>query len=280
VTLLAAGCGDKSEQPAPRPAPVAHGPPLCARLHARVTGHVDTAAATELSGLVLSRSHRDVLWTHNDSGDRARLFAITPRGRLLAELDITGAESFDWEDIAAVPGAVYVGDIGDNLAQRSSVTVYRVADRSLSGTAAATRMDLRYPDGAHDAEALLVDPSNDALIVVTKSLSGKAGVYMARAGETTMRRVATVRLGNALQVTAGDVSADGRTVVLRTYDRVLVWSRRRGEDLAALFRRRPCTAAADLLVEGQGESVALTADGRAFYTVPEGRRPPLRRWAP
>ncbi len=67
-----------------------------------------------------------------------------------------------------------------------------------------------------------------------------------------------MRLGNALPVTAGDVSADGRTVVLRTYDRLFVWSRRRGESLPAVFRRQPCTARADLLLEGQGESVALT----------------------
>jgi hypothetical protein len=245
-----------------------------------VTGRVNTAAATELSGLVFSRSHNDVLWTHNDSGDRARLFAIAPSGRLRGELEVTGAEAIDWEDIAAVPGAVYVGDIGDNAGQRPTITAYRVPDRSLGGTAAAARTELRYPDGAHDAEALLVDPSNGALVVVTKSPSERAGVYAAGPGATTMRRVATVRLGDALEVTAGDVSADGRTVVLRTYDRVLVWTRRRGESLAALFRRRPCTARADLFEEGQGESVALTSNGRAFYTVPEGRLPPVRRWGP
>ena len=35
---------------------------------------------------------------------------------------------------------------------------------------------------------------------------------------------------------------------------------------------------AGLLGEGQGETIALTADGRAFYTVPEGARPALRRY--
>ena len=76
------------------------------------------------------------------------------------------------------------------------------------------------------------------------------------------------------------MSADGRTVVLRTYDRAFVWSRRGSESVASTLRRRPCTADADLLVEGQGEALALTRDGRAFYTVPEGRRPALRRYAP
>jgi hypothetical protein len=249
-----------------------------------VTGHLDTAAATELSGLVLSHSHAGVLWTHNDSGDRPRLLAISSRGRLLGELELAGAQSVDWEDIAAADGDLYVGDIGDNLAQRETIDVYRVSERSLSGTAPADRLTLRYPDGAHDAEALLIDPSSGAVVIVTKSLGGRALVYAAErpsvGAVTTMRLTARVPLGNALQVTAGDVSRDERTVVLRTYDRLFVWSRRRGASVARTLRRRACTARADLLAEGQGESVGLTRDGRGFYTVPEGPDPPLRRWAP
>jgi hypothetical protein len=249
-----------------------------------VTGHVDAPAAIELSGLVLSQTHRGVLWTHNDSGNSARLLAISARGRLLGELDVSGAENVDWEDIATAHGHLYVGDIGDNLGQRTDVAVYRVSERSLSGSAPGERATLRYPDGAHDAEALLVDPSTGALVIATKSLNGTSRLYVADhpifGGLTELRSAGEVHLGNALQVTAGDLSADGRTVVLRTYDRAFVWSLRRGESLVSAMRRRPCTATADLLVEGQGESLALTRDGRAFYTVPEGKNPPLRRWAP
>jgi hypothetical protein len=97
---------------------------------------------------------------------------------------------------------------------------------------------------------------------------------------TTMRRAGRVSLGTGEGVTAGSVSADGRTIVLRTYDRAFVWSRRRGESLASALRRRPCAARADLLAEGQGEALALSRDGSAFYTVPEGGRAVLRRYAP
>jgi hypothetical protein len=288
LALLALGCGDGGETTRPAPRPVS-GPPLCSRLQPRVTGHVATPAATELSGLVLSRAHRGVLWTHNDSGDRARVFAVATDGRLLGEVAVTGAESFDWEDIAVGPepgghDALYVGDIGDNLAQRSDITVYRMQEPAVgSGTATAERLTLRYPDRAHDAEALLVDPSSGALVIVTKDLSGRARLYVAEDPSpdavTTMRSAGSVSLGNALPVTAGDVSADGGTIALRTYDRAFVWSRRRGESLVAAMRRRPCTPGADLLSEGQGEALALTANGRAFYTVPEGGRPAVRRYA-
>jgi hypothetical protein len=234
-----------------------------------------------------------VLWTHNDSGDRARVLAVTPGGRLLAGVAVTGARNVDWEDIALGPApgggaALYIADIGDNDARRGEVVVYRVAEPRLGGgapraSAPAARLALRYPDGAHDAEALLVDPTGGALAVVTKSFGGDAGVYAAgrpsAAGTTVLRRRGRLSLGAGEAVTGGSVAADGRTIVLRTYDRALVWTRRGREPLVTALRRRPCAVRADLLTEGQGEAIALTGDGRAFYTVPEGRRPAIRRYA-
>lgn len=270
------------------PARAARGPALCGGpLRIRVAGRVSAPMAGELSGLVLSRSRRGVLWTHNDSGDSARLLAVSASGRTVAEAPLAGAENVDWEDIAlGRRGALLVGDIGDNLAARPSIVVYRVAEPAASastsaGAAVAARYELRYPDGPRDAEALLFDPRRGAIVIVTKSFAGDARVYVASRPSaerpTTLRRRATIRLGVGQAVTAGDVSADGRTIALRTYDRAYVWRRRAGETVAAALAHRPCRADT-LLGEGQGEALALTADGRAFITVPEGRRPLLRRY--
>ena len=264
-------------------------PGLCdGVLRVRVTGRVASQAATELSGLVLSRSRPGVLWTHNDSGDSARLLAVSSSGATVAEVALTGAENVDWEDIALGPGgALLVGDIGDNLGQRPAAVVYRVREPAAPGAssvAVAARYELRYPDGARDAEALLFDRSTGAIIIVSKSFGAEARVYAARRPSsqqiTTLRRTGTIRLGPGEPVTAGDVSADGRTIVLRTYDRAFVWRRRAGETITAALRRRPCRAEAELAGEGQGEAIALTRDGRAFITVPEGPRPVLRRYEP
>ena len=263
-------------------------PALCSPLRARIRGRVRAAAATELSGLVLSRSQRGVLWTHNDSGDRPRVLAVGLDGRLLADVAVAGAEAFDWEDIAAGPAQLYVGDIGDNVPQRDSVVVYRideprVRDGAPPTSALATRFELRYPDGRHNAEALLRDPVSGALAIVTKSAARRARIYVATdpspSATTTMRRRGRLRIGPA-EVTAGDVSADGRTIVLRTYSNAFVWRRRPGESVATALTRQPCQAGAALLGEGQGEALALAADGRAFYTVPEGTSPAIRRYAP
>jgi len=297
AALAASGCGGEGARepgsfdaaaPATRKA---GSPALCGgKLGARIVGRVGAAAATELSGLVLSRSQRGVLWTHNDSGDAPRLLAVALDGRLLADVALTGAEAFDWEDIAAGPRELFVGDIGDNVPQRDVIVVYRVPEPRVAGvaapptTAAASRIELRYPDGRRDAEALLRDPVSGALVVVSKRSSGRAGIYVAgrpAAGTaTTMRRRGTVRLGEGELVTAGDVSSDGRTIVLRTYASAYVWTRRRGERVAAALTRKPCKAGAELFREGQGEALAVAAGGDAFYTAPEGSAPPIRRYAP
>jgi len=261
-------------------------PALCGTdVGVRVTGHVGAPGATELSGLVLSTLRRDLLWSLNDSGNPPTLLGFTGSGRGVGEVTVAGAENFDWEDIAAGrTGTLLVGDIGDNLAQRPTVTVLKVPEPRVGAASVAptARYELRYPDGARDAEALLFDRSNGALVIVSKSFGPAGGIYVARRPSsrqvTTLRRAGAVKLDEGEAVTAGDVSADGRTIMLRTYDRVFAWRRRPGETVAAALRRRPCAADAGLLGEGQGETLALTRGGRAFYTVPEGPRPALRRY--
>jgi hypothetical protein len=270
AAIALAGCGGGGRPAAPsattagaRPEATARpaAPALCGPLKARVIAHVDAPGLTEASGLVLARG---MLWTHDDSGGPASLFALSTRGRLVRELPLPGATNVDWEDIAARGRTLYVGDIGDNAETRPYVVVYRVAAR-------VERIALRYPDGPHDAEALLVDRSG-ALVIVTKSFSGEAGVYVAR-GTGALRRAGSLQLGIGEAVTGGDSA--GETVVLRTYDRAFVFT---GTTIVRALRRRPCTAGAALIAEGQGEALALAPDARSFYTLPEGARPTLRQY--
>jgi hypothetical protein len=269
-------------------------PALCGTVHATVTGHVVADQATELSGVAVSPDRPGVLWSHNDSGDRPRVLAFTAAGAPVADLDVPGAEAVDWEDVAIGPGAggrghaLYLADIGDNAEARETVDVYRVPEPAAGATgttAPAQRLRLRYPDGAHDAETLLVAPRGRELVIVTKQFSGESGVYVARtpsagAATTTLRQVATLDLGLGGLATGGDVSADGHVVAVRTYTGYVAWTVARGASLAATLRRAPCRGTADLGAEGQGEALGLTAHGRAFYTVPEGSHPAIRRYAP
>jgi hypothetical protein len=294
AVLAFAGCGGVGAgAPPPGPDGQARGvhaakrvtPAICGRLTARRTGTVHASEATELSGLVASRRRPGVLWTHNDSGDAPRALAVRASGKLVGDVAITGAEANDWEDIAIRGGTLYLADIGDNDARRDDVVVYRVPEPAAGQTtsAPAQALRLRYPDGPHDAETLLVDPRSGTLAIVTKSFAGDSGVYVAAhpsaGATTTLRRAAGLRLGIGGLATAGDVSADGRVIVVRTYTGFVAWERRRGDSLARAMRRTPCAGRVSLAREGQGEALALTADGRAFLTVPEGENPVIRRYA-
>src|SRR5215203_1068814 len=67
------------------------------------TGTIQNSLITEASGIAASRMNSNVLWTHNDSGDSARVFAMTPAGTNLGTYSLTGAGATDWEDIAVGP---------------------------------------------------------------------------------------------------------------------------------------------------------------------------------
>ncbi len=282
-TAKTGSVGSVASTRATPPAP----PALCSATRATVTGRVADPEATELSGLVFSRTRPDVLWSHNDSGDVPRVFALRRDGSEFGRTQIAGAEAVDWEDIATGPapggGALlYLADIGDNARARDSIDVYRVPEPQpgAAQSAPAERLRLRYPDGAHDAEALLVDPRTGTLVIVTKDLvAGRAysaPANLAAGSQTTLRRGPAVPL---TLVTAGDVSANGRIVALRTYSNLFLWARRDRESLTRTLARKPCVMSALLLREGQGEAVALTAGGTAAYTTVEGSSPILRRYS-
>lgn len=273
----------------------ADGPPACPTWsEAEQQGTISDAAITEASGVVASRRHPDTLWVHNDSGDGARLFAVGIDGDTRGVVSLTGVEARDWEDLATASGAdgestLFVGDIGDNRGVRDEITVWHLPEpNTLSGTAAAPtqlpaeRVTLTYPDGPHDAESLLVEPDG-SLVVVTKSMSGASLAFRAAAplgNAATLTEIARLDVGAPPMdgdklVTAGDLSPDGRFVLLRTYLRSWVWTRAPGESLADAFGRPPCPT--PVPAEPQGEAVGFAADGSGYWSISEGEAQPVWR---
>jgi len=197
-------------------------------------GTVESGWLTEISGLAASRQHTDVLWTHNDSGDSARIFAMSIQGQHLGVYNLVGASAADWEDMAIGPGQVegqdyiYAGDIGDNTRHRSSVTVYRVAEPPVSATQQPLTVDLddvaalpmQYPGPeVYDCEALLVDPVSGDIFLVTKDRAGEGVAHVFRNPAphapdvmVTLELVEDIPL--PAQVTGGDVSPSGDGVLL------------------------------------------------------------------
>jgi hypothetical protein len=233
---------------------------------AEVLLRIGDPRVVESSGLAASRRHAGVLWTHNDSGDAARLFAVGRDGRVLATLRLAGVRARDWEALAVGRDergepALFAGDIGDNQGVWPWVTVYRVAEpaRLRDVTVPAERYRLRYPDGPRDAEALLVDPRSNRLYVASKDEAG-GHLYQAPAAlrgdrVNLLRRVRRV----PALVTDGAFSPDGRLLVLRDYGAAHV-------DAAAGGR----LATVALPFQPQGESIAFSPDGGSLLAGSEG----------
>ena len=262
------------------------------------------ASLDESSGLVASRANPGLLWTHNDSGGDPLLHCLDRQARSCGTWEVSGAIAHDWEDLAAGPGPqpgqpyLYVGDIGDNTRSRSSVTVYRVPEPVVAigtggvgeqATAATEALTLRYPDGPRDAEALLVHPGNGDLYVVTKEVSGPAGVYRAPAtltpGATTaLERIASLELPGApgsltAPVTGGDIAPDGHRLALSTYvagvELVLDHGTTARFDDIWEQPLRPVA----LPLRRQGEAIAYRLDGAALLVTSEGAPMPLHEVA-
>ncbi len=266
-------------------------------LTVETTGHIANGGLIETSGVVASRAYPGVLWAHNDSGDTARIFALGMDGGDLGMWQVPNVSARDWEDIAIGPGAtsgswfLYLADTGDNAHGRDSVQVVRVPEPNPAttrppgpttiATDRASVLTLRYPDGAHDAEALLVDPDDGTVVLVTKELVGPAGIYVARppdgfAGNVELRRAGQVALGLLAPATGASVSPDGRVVALRTYGQVFLMRRAARESIADALRSKSCSV--DVDDEGQGEAIALLDDG--YVTTTEGASAPLHRARP
>jgi hypothetical protein len=254
-------------------------------------------AIKESSGIAASRNVPSVYWTHNDSGDGPFIYAFDTRGNSRGVWRITGATAHDWEDIAAGPGPkagtsyLYIGDIGDNRERRDEVVVYRMPEPSLNAgtrlkskatpTAPADAFRLRYPDGSHDAETLLVHPQSGNIYIVTKTPFANPGIYEAAAplaaGRTiTLNRVGTLEVPNLLGgiITGGAISPDGRRVAfcdyMQGYEAVLA------DDKASFdtIWKQPLTSIS-LGSRKQGEAITYRLDGKALLMTSEGSPMPL-----
>ena len=141
--------------------------------HARSVPFLDDRVK-ESSGVAVSRDHPGILWTHNDSGDQAWLYATDTLGRARGRLLLHGADNRDWEDVALGPcptgSCLYLADTGDNRRQRNDVVIYRVREPATPfGNEAVIgnveSVHFSYRDGPHDVEAMFVGPAGDVHLV-------------------------------------------------------------------------------------------------------------------
>jgi hypothetical protein len=228
---------------------------------------VDDSRLDELSGMVVRDGG---LWAVSDGGRSVQVHRIDRANCAVIDSRTADVDPYDVEDLAVGPdGALWVADIGDNDRLRDTVAVVVMPER---GDARLHR--LTYPDGPHDAEALLVD-ARGRPFVVTKEVGRPAGLYRTAdppegEGTTPLLRVGELALpasdtlggpvggvGSRL-VTGAALGADGTIAALRTYTDAWIFPVSDG-DLVAAFNQTPVRI--PLPDEPQGEAIAFEPDG-------------------
>lgn len=266
----------------------------------RMAALFNDPAIAEISGLAASRQHPGVLWVHNDSFDKPVLYALSTAGKRLANVTIAGVENIDWEDIAAftLNGKSYllIADTGDNGGIRQTLQLHvvrepaQLRDQTIKP---AWSIEFRWPDGPRDCEAVAVDgqrgeillfgkkrvpadllslplrPRNDA-VQVARVIGALAGIAQPSA-EDLQRNPVYGRYRS--QITAADISPDGRTLAVLNYRAVYLYPRRADEDWPRAVARPGNERIFPWLA--QAEALGFAADGKGLWISSERQPTPL-----
>lgn len=176
----------------------------------------------------------DWIWTLQDSGNAAELYAIDKSGNLKNTLKITNAPNIDWEDLATDPrGNLYIGDFGNNANKRQDLSIYKVAQSDLGKTSAAVSTEIGFylPEQTefppkksgriYDIESFFY--YNDHFYLFTKNRSSKFNGTTAlyevpnKEGRHAAKLISTFDTCDAYNhcaVTSADISPDGKKVIL------------------------------------------------------------------
>ncbi|MEA5257035.1 hypothetical protein VB264_04505 [Arcicella aquatica] len=249
-------------------------------------GLIENKAIDEASGLIASQTNKGYLWTHNDSGDSNRIFLMDKAGKGLYEFYLQGATNRDWEAISSVTfpegSYLYVGEIGDNNAQYDEYAIYKVAEPTIAANTPSVntltnvqKITFKYPDGAKDAECMLIDQETKDIYILSKREKNQR-LYRIPYPQSFSQTITaefveevsfSVANNQGFYITDGSISADNQEILIKNYLQVFHWRRQTNESIPSALKR-----AASLLpytAEPQGEGISFSYDGSSFYTISE-----------
>ena len=248
-------------------------------------GIVDIPKLIEASGVAASRNNPGVLWTENDGGNSAVVYAIDSQGRNLGTYELPG--NIDNEDIGIGPGPVtnvsylYVTDIGDNNSDRDNIAIYQtpepavyfwqtnnpVSSRAMKGTRTIT---LTYPDGPHDAEAGFVDSVTGDWFVLTKTNPSSIFTAPKALLDATNNIMLTfVRTLDFKKPNGADISPLGNEILVRQENFAQLFARTNGQSISSAFAGTPVSipVVGEDNGEPNGEAIGFDYYGGGYFTV-------------
>ena len=172
----------------------------------------------ETSGLAILN---DTLWTINDSGNEAALYAINTKGKLL-EKRATNKKNIDWEGMTIVNGNMIVADMGNNFGTRKNLYLLKM-DLSNGGATTLDSIPFYYPEQEDfdfqqatpfDAEGII--SIENEIVVFTKNRSSLTSeIYVIPAIGGPAIKMGSLTVGSL--ITGADYDAKSKTLVLTGY---------------------------------------------------------------
>ncbi len=242
-------------------------------------GTADPSELSEVSGLACSRVTPGYLWAQGDDSYKVR--ALKPDGTYVSTIRL-GKKYRDWEDICCGmyndTSYVFVGIFGDNGRNyKNDYYIYYFKEPEIVEGDIEVDVDtihFGYPDGeAHNAETLMYDNVEQMLYIVDKyGPTDAMGVIYSlpfrKDYEGMQVLTEWTKLGSGqyfMNPTGGDITPDGKQIIVKNEAFMLIWNREEGESVADAMARRPKQVKA-YKKESQGEAIAWL-DSTTFYTT-------------
>lgn len=172
----------------------------------------------ETSGLAI---RNDTLWTLNDSGNEATLYAISSTGALVDSRQTTRA-NIDWEDMTTASGNLIVADIGNNFGTRKNLYLLEI-DLNNGGATTLDSIPFHYPEQENfgyqqatpfDAEGVIF--IEDQLVVFTKNRSTQiTEIYTVSKTSEAAKKIGSLPVGSL--ITGADYHQESNTLALTGY---------------------------------------------------------------
>ena len=228
----------------------------------------------EASGIADSKTNPGYIWVQQDSGNPNNIALLSHDGSFLKNIHIKTAINRDWEDMAIANGPVtganyiYLADIGDNSLIYAQYCIYRFAEPGATTDVVSEcdKINFQYPDGAHNAEAILVD--NRDIYIITKQDS-PSKIYKLSYPQNTSSVNTAIFCGTLSinDVTAAAFSPDGKEIMVKTYSNIYQWKLKMGTGIINGLAQTPVNISYQF--EPLGEAICFKNDNSGFFTLSE-----------
>ena len=260
---------------------------------------ISLKALNESSGIAKSRNFPGVFWSHNDSQDKPRIFAIDAEGNSILDsiegkevvIPILGVRNNDWEDITFWGRDILIADLGNNENYRRNLEILRFPEPDPYRTSEVKniiRYQVKYPDQIwhptpwrknFDCEAIFT--FQDKVYVLTKNRSDdftKLYRFNELRSDTVNIPELIDRFDSKGKVTAASMSEDESQLAVLTYDNIWLFTGFKNDsffDHEVYFWRMKVDQceAIDFVAD---DALLVTNEDGKMYDVPTSRLIKLR----